>query len=132
MSFAKHSQTLRLDSQESLTNATDASTLLADAPETIRKIVLTLIDFCRTHSAALFLFDSRTRGKTGPQVDWDLAMWFHDAAPDRVLRTCKRAAQDAAFPYRLDLINLNQAPAWFRNTVDQSHIVLYGTYAKVP
>lgn len=127
-SFAKILQVLRVPYQAITTEASVADALLADAPETIRKIVLTLIDFCRAHNAALLLFGSRVRGKSGPRVDWDFAIWFHGTSPDRAFRSRKRIAHDAAFPYRLDLIHLNQAPAWFRNTVDQSHIVLYGTY----
>lgn len=127
-SFIKLLQVLGLSYQELTEERSAGDQLLADAPASVRRVALRLIDFCRDHAAALLLFGSRVRGKTGPQVDWDFAVWFRGTVRDRALRTCKQGLRDAAFPYRVDIVNLNQAPVWFRDSVDRSHLVLYGIY----
>lgn len=127
-SFAKVLRVLQVPYQTITQEVTRADALMADAPPVMRKVIVHLIDFCRRHNAALLLFGSRLRGKSGPRADWDVAIWFRAATPERAFRRQKDAACHAAFPYRLDLIHLNHAPTWFRDEVDQSHVVLYGPY----
>ena len=127
-SFVKILQVLGVSFQDLTEEASQGEQLIAQAPTTVRRIVVTLMEFCRTCDASLLLFGSRLRGKTGPQVDWDFAIWFQQTIPEQVFRTCKQQVQETAFPYRVDLVNLNHAPPWFRQEVDQSHIVLCGAY----
>lgn len=127
-SFAKLLRALAVSYQELTDDRANADRLMAGAPAPVQRVALRLTEFCRRHRAVLLLIGSRVRGKTGPQVDWDFAVWFRGTGRDRALRICKQALRDAAFPYRVDIVNLNQAPAWFRDSVDRSHLVLYGIY----
>lgn len=104
---------------------------LMDAPPPIRRAAFTLTDFCRTHHAALVLFGSRARGKRGLGVDWDFGVLFRHMTARRTtaLRTLATELKENAFPFRIDIVNLNHAPPWFRDTVDREHHVLYGSYA---
>jgi predicted nucleotidyltransferase len=127
-SFVKLLHATRLPYRELTEESSPQNELLAHAPRAIQRVSLRLVDYCRSNSASLLLFGSRVTGKRGPHVDWDFAVWFRKKQQDRSLRVLKTELQDLAFPYRIDLVNLNQAPPWFRHSVEANHAIVYGRY----
>ncbi len=98
--------------------------ILSSFPDKIKKIVIELVKFTNDNSADLILFGSRAAGKTGVRHDWDFAVNFHKTVQDKKLRLLKQKLQDQSFPYRVDLVNLNIAPTWFKDSIDEDKIYL--------
>ncbi|MBI2344311.1 MAG: nucleotidyltransferase domain-containing protein [Deltaproteobacteria bacterium] len=126
--FQRVLDTLHIDYRAITKDMSVGDTMMAVAPIQIHKVTMQLIEFCRHHHADLVLFGSRTRGKMTIQADWDFGVWFRRTIDDYPLRVLKQQLVDRAFPYRIDVVNLNQAPPWFRKSVDAHHVVLYGAY----
>lgn len=126
--FVKVLQFLGVSFHDLVDEFSPAEQLLADAPAAIQRTVARLTQFCQFNAASLVLFGSRLRGKSGAHVDWDLGVWFTGAPRSQALRNVQADLEDSAFPYRVDIVNLNDAPAWFRKQVDNQHLVLYGSY----
>ena len=154
--FERILKALNVNYQTITYEKTLAEKLLEDAPSPIQKVLFSLIDFCQQHKASLALFGSRARGKKGVRVDWDFGIHFsppkaparprsqiRKAGGDqplagagmtdctttencRALNVLKGLLKEEAFPYRVDIVNLNQAPNWFRKTVDKEYVLLYG------
>lgn len=127
-SFEKLIVTLEVSYRDIAEEFSDGDRLLADAPKPIQHIAMRLIEYCRQSHASLLLFGSRARGKRGPHADWDFAVHFQTHYDRKRFHVIKTDLQDAAFPYRIDIVNLNDAPSWFRKGVDKSRVVLYGAY----
>ncbi len=105
---------------------TTISEIFADAPPAILKVALRLEEFAKTNSADLFLFGSRARGKKGIRADWDFAFSFSsDEAPES-FASFKQEMLDRAFPYRIDIVLLNNAPEWFLSSVRENAVRIAG------
>ena len=101
--------------------------VLESAPLRIQKAALELETYAHHCSADLFLFGSRARNKLGIRADWDFAFFFpKDQKPSR-FAVLKERVQDIAFPYRIDIVHLNDAPAWFLQSVAEDAVRIAGT-----
>ena len=99
---------------------------LHDAPLQVRRVVLSLQRYAVQHNADLFLFGSRARGKKGIRADWDFALFFPSGRQPKSFASLKINAEETAFPYRVDVLCLNDAPAWFLNSVSSDALRLHG------
>lgn len=100
--------------------------LFQDAPAQIKKVFRMLEDYAKKHGASLFLIGSRARGKKGIRADWDFAFYFPSDARPADFAVVKFKAEDIAFPYRIDVVNLNDAPEWFLESAEKNAILLSG------
>ena len=124
--FCKILGYLKVDYQVLTYEMTPSHQIMSKAPTPIKKISLQLIEFCKRYHANLILFGSRAEGKTGVQVDWDFGIFFLKSVHDREFKLLKVRLTDAAFPYRIDIVNLNEAPAWFLESLQNRSLILHG------
>ncbi|HCU25624.1 MAG TPA: hypothetical protein DF383_11465 [Deltaproteobacteria bacterium] len=119
-------------SPEEITEESAEKTLqaLQKAPLKLRKVILRLIEFCRKHRAALLLFGSQASGKAGIASDWDFGVYFANSGAKIEFRAMKRRLVEQAFPYRLDIVNLNEAPDWFLESIREECVLLEGDWPK--
>ncbi len=122
--FEKMIVKLGLDYHEITEERDSRSIILEDFPDKIKKITVRLLEFAEASHADLVLFGSRAAGKTGVAHDFDFAFYFHKKADDKGLRTLKRDLSEASFPYRIDAVNLNSAPDWFKRSIENDMIYL--------
>jgi hypothetical protein len=112
-------------SYDQVTQSRDDAILHA-MPIRIQKAVMALIQFCDVHRAGLILFGSRARGKSGVQADWDFGIYAMKPFEPRSLSTLKLKLMDDVFPNRIDIVNLNNAPHWFLESIVDDHIQICG------
>jgi predicted nucleotidyltransferase len=75
--------------------------------------------FSRLEKAThLYLLGSRARGDWTPKSDWDFAIDAGKPLSWDFFAVLRQEAADIAFPEKIDLIDLNRAPAWFREKTD--------------
>lgn len=94
----------------------------------------TLIEILKPHSkgfptAAFMLFGSRAKGTASCYSDWDIGISGGESAFDvDSYLALKGDLQDATanWPYRVDLVNLDLAPAWFLTQIDYQPRFLTG------
>jgi len=90
---------------------------LEQAPPKIQKAVLKLLEFCKKQQATLVLFGSRARQTESQGSDWDFGIYFNGKLHDKELRALKHELQERSFPYRVDIVSLNQVPSWFFRSI---------------
>lgn len=100
---------------------------LRDAPSQIRTAALTLQHYATQRGADLFLVGSRARGKKGIRADWDFALFFPTQKKPKDFSSVKIKTEEMAFPYRIDVLCLNDAPEWFLNSISADALRLCGT-----
>lgn len=112
-------------SYQDITEDIDKKTaILKNFPDKIKKIILKLLVWAEENHADLIIFGSRARGKIGITHDFDLGLFFHKKTSDKNFRLKRQALADEAFPYRVDIINLNGAPKWFSESIKDDMIYL--------
>lgn len=126
--FVKIIQTLRVAPEEITHVSSWQDILLEKAPFKIRKAILEIQSLGRAHDGSLLLFGSQATGQARPHSDWDFGIYFHKKDEDRKLRLLKIKLQEEVFPYRLDLLNLTQAPAWFIQSIRDESLLLSGNW----
>lgn len=132
--FAKVLKTLDVPLEEIVEWRSPTDELIAQSPPSVKKVIMDITVFCQQHDAALVLFGSRARDKRGAKSDWDLGVWLNgkqksvQQKSSHSLHASIPRWRDEAFPYRVDVVELNQAPDWFRKEVDRDYLILYGEY----
>lgn len=124
--FVKMLTNLGINYKDVTCEKDSVSSLMALAPARVRSVAFKLVDYCKRYGASLLLFGSRVRGRTDVQADWDFGVWFGGAVRDKELVRLKQELSDEAFPYRVDVVNMNLAPTWFLDSVRESYVVLEG------
>jgi uncharacterized protein len=76
--------------------------------------------------AHIWLFGSRAEGRAREGSDWDVALDTDAALEWNSFAVAKQACEDAAWPYRLDLVDLSRAPAEFRGLVRATGVEVGG------
>lgn len=98
--------------------------IIRNFPDQIKKIALSLCKYAAEHHADMILFGSRAAGKKGIRADWDFAIYFHRKMDNACLARLSRTLTEKAFPYRIDIVNLNAAPDWFKSSIEDNIIYL--------
>lgn len=125
--FTKLITHLNIDPAEITQTTSQGENVLGSAPLKIQKIVLRLKDFCEKYSASLILFGSQAAGTSRASSDWDFGIYFNKKDVTSQLRRLKSQLQEDSFPYRLDVVVLNQAPSWFWASIQDESLLLFGT-----
>jgi predicted nucleotidyltransferase len=68
-------------------------------------------------SAHVYLIGSRARGNFTSKSDWDFAIDAGAPLPWNSFAIMRQEAADIAFPDEIDIVDLNRAPVWFRESV---------------
>lgn len=110
---------------DQLTESHDVA-VLRTMPMRVQKAVMKLISFCDSHHAGLILFGSRARGKGGASPDWDFGIYSARPFDQREFSVLKQRLLDEVFPNRIDVVNLNVAPAWFLESIVSDYIQIHG------
>lgn len=126
--FTKLIRYLQVEPGDITEQESSAERLLKSAPLKIKKVVCDLQDFCRKHGASLLLFGSQVAGSAKPSSDWDFAVYFLKRTHVPALLKLKHRLAEQAFPYRLDIVNLNQAPSWFLESIRDEAQLLHGEW----
>lgn len=105
-----------------------AAAVMKKAPKIIQSIALELSVFAEENNAAFFLFGSKARGETNNRADWDFGISKLGKKMRRKFIILKQALIEKAFPYRIDIVDMNQAPQWFIESIADDMIVLAGEY----
>lgn len=121
-SFEKILNELGVSFDEVVAQTSRFDSIMLEAPYKIKKIALKLEEYARTNGADLFLIGSRVRGKKGIRSDWDFAVYFRHGKKPKGFSLFKQDQLDMAFPYRIDIVCLNDAPTWFLNSIADSNI----------
>lgn len=122
--FEKILARLGIDYHEITTKGDRADFIIRSFPDKVKKAALSLNKFASTHHADLILFGSRAAGKTGIRADWDFGLNFHKKINNAKLAALKRSLVEKTFPYRIDIVNLNAAPEWFKSSIEDNLIYL--------
>lgn len=122
--FEKILAQLDVPYQEITEDIDKKTVILKHFPDKIKKVVLKLSDWAEKNHADIILFGSRSRGKTGITHDFDLGIFFHKKVDNKGFRLKRQELADEAFPYRVDIINLNGAPQWFSESIKDDMIYL--------
>jgi len=77
-------------------------------------------------AGVIVLFGSRARGKGTDGADFDIGVTLPSGTSWKTFSVWKTKAEDLAWPYRIDLVNLTQAPQEFLEIVQKEMIVLHG------
>ena len=117
---------LHVGIEDVVEEAPGLETVLAGAPDSIVRSAGLLRDFAIEHGAELFLIGSRARGKKGITSDWDFAVYFPTGDTPAGFASLKLDAVDAAFPYRVDVVLLGNAPDWFIKSIEEDAVCLTG------
>jgi len=117
---------LHVDPEDVTIRSVKTENVFQDAPSQIKNVFQMLENYAKKHNAGLFLIGSRARGKKGIRSDWDFALYFPSGKKPADFAVVKFKAEDAAFPYRIDVVNLNDAPEWFFESVEKDAILLFG------
>lgn len=129
-SFEKILQNLGVHYDELLEKRDVASVVMNEAPIGVQKAACELEKYAQENGADLFIIGSRARGAKGVRSDWDFAIYFTEKKAQRSLPLTKQKVGDLAFPHRIDVVCLNEAPGWFLKSVEHDAIRLCGKVAK--
>jgi hypothetical protein len=98
---------------------------LPEAPPAVQAAVACLRQFARVHRGFLLWFGSRARtGKQRPGSDWDFGFLGVRPCPIADFAVAKAEAQEAAFPFGVDFVDLNRSPLWFLKSIEDDIVPL--------
>ncbi len=124
--FEKIRQFLNVDYRVLTSDRTLAFEAMKRAPDRIKVISYQLFEFAKKYKADLLLFSSNDIGKFGPKPDWNFAVYFPRAPKEKELGILRQKLFDSAFPYRIDIVNLNAAPLWYKLMIQEQYVRLHG------
>ncbi len=99
-------------------------------PPPVQEAMEYLKNFVRAHGGLLIMFGSRARGtRVKTTSDWDFG--FLGLYPVSILdfASAKSQAQEKAWPYSIDFVDLNRAPLRFLKTIEDDIIPLFQDWA---
>jgi predicted nucleotidyltransferase len=99
---------------------------LGHAPDNIKKLVLSLIEYAKGHNADVLLFGSRVKKNKSIRSDWDFGIYFQQEKIPKDFSALKGRLLERAFPYRADIVVLNYAPDWFLDSIEEDAVMLTG------
>jgi len=125
--FEKILKSLNVDFSELITTKSAGNEFMADAPESVKKMTMALIEYGNEHGADVLLFGSRARRKKTIKADWDFGIYFPSGNVPKGFASLKEKLKDQAFPYRADIVVLNNAPEWFLRSIEDDVVTLAGS-----
>jgi hypothetical protein len=76
----------------------------------------------------IVLFGSRANDATRKNADFDIGLLMQTPQAWKTFAVWKTHAEELAWPYRIDLVDLGRAPSDFLNVVKQQMVVLHGEW----
>ena len=126
-SIEKIADVLKVDPMEMTIPVSDETTKIRDV-ESISKIIGYLAKY--DSSMAIVLLGSRAKNKEKKYSDWDIGITrFGNAISGEEYLILKGKVEDLAedITCNVDLINLDQAPKWFLESIDYEPVFLDGS-----
>lgn len=80
---------------------------------------------------AIILFGSRAAKHSKRNVDFDIGIATRKPLPWKTFARLKSDVEEIAWPYRIDLVDLRQAPAEFLEVVAARFVVLQGEASEI-
>lgn len=74
------------------------------------------------------LFGSRTASTKKKNPDYDIGVMTDKEVEMKTLNSWKSKVEDLAWPYRIDLVDLNRAPVNSLYLIEKEMVVLHGKY----
>lgn len=105
--------------------------LTSDNTKRVQEIIDTIKTVCEVHKdllidKKLILFGSRATGKNKERSDFDLGILSGESINFVSLYKLKDALDELPTLYSIDLVDLNNVSASFRNEALKNYTVLYG------
>jgi hypothetical protein len=128
--FLKVIRFLQVEAEEITKNIPEEEKVLADAPKKIQVLTFNLLSFCKKYHGSLILFGSRASGRPRLGSDWDFGVYF-PKPKGKALKEFQRSKPlwiEGAFPHRADILNFNESPRWFWDSIRENSLVLFGEY----
>jgi predicted nucleotidyltransferase len=79
-------------------------------------------------NGVLVLFGSRARGTASRNADYDIGVATASVHEWRTFAVWKTKAEELAWPYRIDVVDLTRAPQEFLDAIRNETVVLHGTW----
>ncbi len=120
------SQHLQIDPLSLLSSILPGSNKIKDI-EKLGPIIQSLA--AANKEIAIFLLGSRTTQKAKPYSDWDIGICaYPHPINGKLFLKYKNLTEELAenLPYKIDLINLNAAPDWFLESIQNNFMFLAG------
>lgn len=76
----------------------------------------------------IVLFGSRAHDASRQHADFDIGLFTQTPLAWKTFAVWKTHAEELAWPYRIDLVDLGRAPGSFLNVVKQQMVVLHGEW----
>lgn len=124
--FEKIRQFLNIDFRAITSDSTLAHEIMKKAPDRIKISGYVLSQFAENNNADLLIYNSGDVDKFGGKFDWNFAMYFLKKDNEKKLNSLRQEILDNCAPYKIEIINLNRSPLWFKLIVKNNYIRLYG------
>ena len=107
------------------------SKLTTSSPVKDIQHIVPIIDYLKKTEAnlAIYLIGSRASGKARAYSDWDIGIFcYPEKLPAKKFFRLKNAVEEISesTPHKVDLINLNNAPIWFLQSITEDKLWLTG------
>ncbi|MDZ7292418.1 MAG: nucleotidyltransferase domain-containing protein [candidate division KSB1 bacterium] len=79
-------------------------------------------------NGAIVLFGSRVSKPSKKNADFDIGLFMQKPLSWKTFSVWKTRAEDLAWPYRIDLVDLGRAPSEFLDVIEKQMIVLHGEW----
>ena len=89
----------------------------------IEKLKQLIVDFYKNDEVKIVLFGSRARGDNSIVSDVDIGVISKGTLDNRQLSVLKEKVEDLNIPYKIELVNLHEASAHFREKVLKEGII---------
>lgn len=100
---------------------------MKNAPRHIEQAISYLIDRVGKNGVVV-LFGSRARETAKHNADYDIGISTTPTGEWRRFAVWKTKAEDLAWPYKIDIIDLTRAPKEFLDAIRNETVVLHGTW----
>ncbi len=100
---------------------------MQNTPRNIEQAISFLTDQVGKNGAVV-LFGSRARGTAKRNADYDIGISIAPAHQWRTFAVWKTKAEELAWPYKIDIVDLTRAPQEFLDAIRNETKVLHGTW----
>lgn len=100
---------------------------MQDVPSHIERAISYLIDQVGKNGAVV-LFGSRAKGTANRNADYDIGLSRQSPLEWRTFAVWKTKAEELAWPYKIDVVDLSRAPEDFLDAIQNETVVLHGTW----
>lgn len=88
----------------------------------LEQVKATVLRHLAGRDATVYLFGSRARGDARPTSDVDVGIVARPPLPPALMAELREALEESTVPYRVDLVDLAEAPPEYRRAVEREGV----------